>query len=739
MADVTGSIGNEYVELNNAATEVTLKQVLAAIQKQGGTGAAGAVASTAGAAGVNAASVESAKAAAKAQKELGEKATTAAEKAANLTKTFSALASGMTELAGKLLQGTSNSSDLFAAFEKLPGAAGVVASVFKKVAQFQEENLEAYQKMSSAGINFGGSLTDMRTAAASTYMTLGEFGKVMKENAPAFARMGGSVNDGARAFVAISNTLNKSSLGTDLRALGYTSQEVNQGMIDYIAISGGRSRKEMQNTESLAKAGANYLENLDGLSKLTGESREALAAKMKQDAANEAWQGYLLTLDEAGREKAIKANLEAGARGGKGAAEALQARLMGLPPQTEAAQKFVGTLQNGNAAVNKLADDVTDSSKSLKDMDKTSAGVSVGMAKDGERLRGVGSALIMAGKGGEEMSKALGAANNATRNGIKTTEEQIAFEEKIAQESKAQKASEAKSAVEAQKAMQELGQTLLSALLPIIKTLTPVINGLAQVVKIIATQFEKLHGGLQLGILGIIAYVAAQKLQATAMAAKEAAAAAGGGGGGGGSKGGPKGSGGGGAKGALKGAMGSASKFAKLGGAAGAVLGAANLYNSFGDINDKVKSGKMSEEEASKEKAGVVGETGGGMAGGIAGAAAGAAIGSVVPIIGTVIGGLIGGALGSYGGSSLGKSAADSLTKPKLADGGIVSSPTNVTAGEAGPEAIAPLRYFENLQTELQTLNKQTAEVIRYLKETAESTRQTVDATRNLGGDLFKF
>ena len=45
MADVTGSIGNEYVELNNAATEATLKQLLQAVQKQGGAGAAGAVVS----------------------------------------------------------------------------------------------------------------------------------------------------------------------------------------------------------------------------------------------------------------------------------------------------------------------------------------------------------------------------------------------------------------------------------------------------------------------------------------------------------------------------------------------------------------------------------------------------------------------------------------------------------------------------------------------------------------------
>ena len=214
-------------------------------------------------------------------------------------------------------------------------------------------------------------------------------------------------------------------------------------------------------------------------------------------------------------------------------------------------------------------------------------------------------------------------------------------------------------------------------------------------------------------------------------AAKNAADALSGGGGGGG---------GGGKGGGLKGAMGSASKFAKLGGAAGAVIGGASLYNSFGDINDKVKSGKMTEEEASKEKAGAVGEVGGGMAGGIAGAAAGAAIGSVVPVIGTLIGGLIGGALGSYGGSSLGKSAADALTgQKKAADGLMVNTPTSILAGEAGPEIVAPTRHFENLQNELQTLNKQTAEMLRYLKETAEYTRNSNDSIKNLGGDLFKF
>jgi hypothetical protein len=262
-------------------------------------------------------------------------------------------------------------------------------------------------------------------------------------------------------------------------------------------------------------------------------------------------------------------------------------------------------------------------------------------------------------------------------------------------------------------------------LLPVIKMLTPVINAFATVVKIIATQFEKLNGIAQILIATGLAYLAYQKLRSAREAAGQIPTSGGGGGAGGGG---------------AKGALGAASKFAKIGGAAGALIGGASLYSSFGDINDKVKSGKMSEEEASKEKTGAIGETGGGMAGGLAGAAAGAAIGSVVPVIGTAIGALIGGALGSYGGSSLGKSAADALSgQKKAADGLMVNTPTSILAGEAGPEVVAPTRHFENLQTELQTLNKQTAEVLRYMKETAEYSRRSNDSIKSLGGDLFKF
>ena len=723
MADVTGSIGNEYVELNNAATEVTLKQLLAAVQKQGGS--TGAVGSTAGAAGVNAAAVEAAKASTKAQNEL-------AEKAINLKKTFSALAEGMMQLGGKLLDGTDKSSDLFSAFERLPGVAGLVASGFAKVARFQEENLDAYQKITDAGVSFGGSLTDMRTAAASTYMTLDQFAGLMKRNSETFAMLGGTVNQGAKAFVGLSNSLMKSETGDQLRALGFTTDQVNQGLAGYLAVTGGRNQKEMQNTAAMTKGAGEYLTQLDALAAITGKSREEQEKALKEASANSAYEAMMQGLDEEGKKKATIAMQNALATGGKAGADLLKSQMLGLPPMTEAAQKLQAMGPSVAAGIKQMGDAVTDTGKSMKDVEKGRAAAQVGASKDAERL-GKSTLAAMSFMSGPDAqtAQALQRADNVNKQqGIKTQQDAENQMKTIAAEQQKRKESEAADAVLAQKAMQELGQTILSALLPIIKIVTPVINVFAQVITIIAKQFEKLNGWVQLLVLGVVAVVAAFKLMAAQTAAKNAADALSGGGGGGGGKTG----------GGLKGAMGSASKFAKFGGAAGALIGGASLYSSFGDINDKVKSGKMTEEEASKEKTGAVGEVGGGMAGGIAGAAAGAAIGSVVPVIGTLIGGLIGGALGSYGGSSLGKSAADALTgQKKAADGLMVNTPTSILAGEAGPEIVAPTRHFENLQNELQTLNKQTAEMLRYLKETAEYTRNSNDSIKNLGGDLFKF
>ena len=62
-------------------------------------------------------------------------------------------------------------------------------------------------------------------------------------------------------------------------------------------------------------------------------------------------------------------------------------------------------------------------------------------------------------------------------------------------------------------------------------------------------------------------------------------------------------------------------------------------------------------------------------------------IGSIIPGVGTLIGGAVGGLIGggmSYFGGD----------EPEMAIGGIVNRPTRAIVGEAGAEAVIPLKQF---------------------------------------------
>lgn len=761
MADVTGRAGSTEIELNNAATEATLKMLLNATlaASRGNKDELNRIASLAARAGLDSESIIQTN---KAITETTPRMSTLGKTAWILGSTFGQVSTQLTALweTGKLLaSGNAEASSVFGMVAKtLPRPLENLVNGLAGVASWQEKMMQQYQSITKVGVNFGGSLTDLRLAASKTYMTMDQFAKIVADNGATFAKMGGSVDQGARAFVNISNTLNKSEMGTGLKALGYTTQEVNQGLIDYINITGGRTKKELQNTEALAKGATDYLEQLDGLSKLTGESRESLAAKMKEDAANQAWQGYLLTLDEEGRKRANAAKLEAEARGGKGAAQALQAKLMGLPPMTEAAQKFTGTMQNGNQALDELAAGVKDNTKTVDDIKKAGAGFSQGLAKDGQNLKQVGSAMIMAGKDVELYGRALKAANDAQRNGIKSTEDQIEFEKKIAEETKAQKESEAKAAANTKKSLDELGQTLLAAFEPFLKVLLPVVNLLAPMAPIIAgvvTAFGILKAAT-------LARAAFEKTFSTVSRVVTGGGIMGGAGAAGGAAGGA----GGGVMGALgaglRGMAGGLSAFANpmvIAGSVGfgiaiAAIGAglAGAAWLLGKALPTLAEGFLKFTEIDGEKLGSSAWNIGKL--GLA----------LLPFGPMAIWGIPAGIALNMLGDGLTKIASvdpDKLERvaagmekvraatPSIGESvragvaGLVSKvvgPSESKETPPGASTQSPVKTEDSLTeviTEMKRLNSISMETLKFIRETAENTKKNIDATRELSGNLF--
>lgn len=498
MADVTGRIGDQDVALDNAATEATLKELLNAIKGQ--TSSLKNLTSTAGAAGVSPAAIANAN---KGVTQLGQSSTTASVASKVASTAFSGLSKGamllggvlgdivaggiqtgknLMDLAGKMLDGQGRVSDVFGAFKDLPFGIGMVAGLFEKLMKMQEAELDAYRQITKSGVNLGGSLADIRLNALEMGTTLEGFGKLVGENSKLFAQMGGTADAGARSFINLSKDIRNSDIGKNLRALGYSIDDINGSTANYLKITGGRTAEEMKNTKALTASAGAYMQQLDMLSAITGQSREQQEKALQEATQNAAYESYLQTLDEEGRKKATTAMQNALAVGGKGAADALKSQLMGLPPMTEAAQNFTALLPNAAKGVSDMGNAVSDSSKSLKDVNRSYSQAMVGSAQDAKNL-GKEQMAAMSMSGGAMADTAMQSQRNANllqSKQIKNADDFDALQAQIAKDQKAREQSTAAQAAETEQAFKNLGAELMAALMPVIKELTPVIQNLAQ-------------------------------------------------------------------------------------------------------------------------------------------------------------------------------------------------------------------------------------------------------------------
>ena len=721
MADVFGTIGNEQVELNNAATEATLKLLLQsslASNKQ----SIESINKIAVRAGVDENTV----------KQTNQRINAFGQAAFNTGAAWAGLSTASDTLRSAFINarqvtevftsGATQASDVLALVSRIGGPLGLVISGMSALASFQENLLKSYQGLTQAGVNFGGSLTDLRLAASNTYMTMDQFTNLIKQNSENFAKMGGTANEGAIAFTKVASALQKSEFGDQLRALGYTSEQANQGLATYIAMTGGRNRQEMQDTRALSAAAAEYMSQLDALAQITGKSKEAQEQALKEAAANQAYQSYLLTLDEEGRKKANAAMMEAQAKGGKGAAEALMSQLLGLPPMTKAAQEFTAVAPKMAAANNQMASAVKDSSKGLSDVKKAGDALGVAANETKKDLGATGQALIM--QGGTlagTISQVTATANRQEQQGIKTQADAEAQRKKIEGEQTKREASQAAAAAETQKKLNELGQAIMEKMMPAVAGLLSVFNPLIQSITDFVTWIAKTPVALSTMLTIVGGLGAAFLAYKASMAVKAAKAVTRG------TLGNPmivQEAGGGTAAGG-KGKTSPGAKASKMGGLAKGLMG--GVGGVLGGLALGVASEKL--KESGYEKLGAGADIG-------SAALTGAGMGAMLGPVGAAVGGALGGAYGLYQnwGALFGGSGKE-VPKPSAAEAAASAATGMPPAETVG--AVAEETPIEKLVKQMERLNIQTADVVRYMRETAEQTRRTVDATKQLSGNLF--
>ena len=298
MADVYGDLGGNPIELNNAATETTLKQLLAATLQMAGGGKGGKggknlvelekelqrlAAASKKLADVTNDEIKSKKAElALEEKRKKQKADELKEIELNAQATAAMAGAAMmaaTKLTGMIsaLANTGNSlSQAAASLNQIPVVGGALASVFGAVAGAAEKTYKSFQQAAEVGANFGGSITDMIDAATGAGLTFDQFSGIIARSGQSLALLGGSTTEGAKRLAQLGRGIKDSALGDELARMGYSTEAINEGMATYAGRLAKTGHLQGMNNSQLIESTGTYLKNLDAVSKLTGQSKKEL-------------------------------------------------------------------------------------------------------------------------------------------------------------------------------------------------------------------------------------------------------------------------------------------------------------------------------------------------------------------------------------------------------------------------------------------------------------------------------
>ena len=105
---------------------------------------------------------------------------------------------------------------------------------------------------------------------------LGEFGNLIKANSESLALMGGTVNQGTQVFAGMAKGIQRSGLQTEFLRMGMTVDQINSGLGGYLRIQTLTGTAQRKTQSELTQGAAEYIKNLDILTKLTGKNAETL-------------------------------------------------------------------------------------------------------------------------------------------------------------------------------------------------------------------------------------------------------------------------------------------------------------------------------------------------------------------------------------------------------------------------------------------------------------------------------
>lgn len=181
----------------------------------------------------------------------------------------------------------------------LKGVAAGVSAGFGFLMGAAQKTTDAFTALADTGATFGNSMIAMRDAAHSAGIPLETFAKAVSSNISGLTRFAGSASAGARALSDAQRAIKDQGLEKSLMMMGVALKDQPEFMGEYInqlAASGIGLSQFSGRFDELARMAVNYRKELVIARQLTGESNEEQKARMRAAQKDAQIQAKLRTM-----------------------------------------------------------------------------------------------------------------------------------------------------------------------------------------------------------------------------------------------------------------------------------------------------------------------------------------------------------------------------------------------------------------------------------------------------------
>jgi hypothetical protein len=174
-------------------------------------------------------------------------------------------------------------------------------NVLARFIKFVDGTFDQFRSLTSVGASFNNSMLEMVRSSGEAFMTLDGFVDMVRNNSQALARFGGTVTQGAQSFARFSRDF-RMGIGQRFFEMGFAIDDINNGLIGFLELERMRTGRQLRSDRELQSGAANYLLQLDKLTKITGRQRREHEDALQREMQDAGMRSQLNRLEGQARE-----------------------------------------------------------------------------------------------------------------------------------------------------------------------------------------------------------------------------------------------------------------------------------------------------------------------------------------------------------------------------------------------------------------------------------------------------